>query len=354
MIDLKLVHEHTKGLEILFVEDNKQLRESTSGILENFFQHVDTACDGKDGLEKYHSRAKEHTEPYDLIITDINMPQLDGLEMSEKILEVDPTQAIICLTAYNESDYLLKAIQLGISSFLIKPLNLHELNRVLFKVCRGICDRKIVEKHYIMIEEMNTQLLSQNEVLEEKQKEQEKLIRILDTMIALKEGAATTQHIEKVTPHEESVDIEDQILQENQFYAEQIRQFIEEDLSELQKIHESLDADIISIMAGRTELIPSLSELFARYGTILRMYPCFESLSGAMGQLVQAMRENAMPKDSNNYDEIFSFLETFIYILGKWQQDIILKQNESFSHIDLSIIGDLETITNLWKAVCRR
>jgi hypothetical protein len=80
------------------------------------------------------------------------------------------------------------------------------------------------------------------------------------------------------------------------------------------------------------------------------MYSSFEALSAAMSNLVQAMHQESEPKNSNNREEIFNFLEAFMYILGKWQKDIIEQKDEKINQLDVSIIGDLETITNLWLA----
>jgi len=96
-------------------------------ILEEFFDNIIVAVDGEDGYEKF----KNNT--VDLIITDINMPKIDGLEMSKKIKELDNNIPIIVLSAHNESEYFLKSIHLGISDFLLKPININDLISVLEK-----------------------------------------------------------------------------------------------------------------------------------------------------------------------------------------------------------------------------
>ena len=341
MIDLKLVHEHTKNLHILYVEDNETLRESTLKVLNNFFDVVDVAVDGLDGVDKYKTFFNAHEKPYDLVVSDINMPHLNGVEMSKKILELDPHQSIIFITAHNEPEFLHQAISLGVSSFLLKPLNLQDLASVLFNVCRSISDRKIVQEHYEMMEEVNQQLENQNEALALKNKEQAKLIRVLDTMMAVKAHTNKVEHVEVQTPENK---------EKEESYYEQIQLLIEEDITELQEIHEALDADIISIIAGRDEYISNLPELFSRYASILGMYSSFEALSGAMSNLVHAIYQEEQPKNPNNHEEIFNFLEAFMYILGRWQKDIIAEKDEKINQLDVSIIGDLETITNLWLA----
>ena len=88
MYDLEKIIQNTSKIKVLYVEDNEQARVSTLAVLSEFFFNIIVAIDGEDGLEKF-SKNK-----IDLIITDINMPNLDGLDMIEKIREKN--KEIIC------------------------------------------------------------------------------------------------------------------------------------------------------------------------------------------------------------------------------------------------------------------
>jgi len=352
MVDLKLVHEYTKGLEVLYVEDNETLRDSTLKVLHNFFKEVHVAVDGRDGIDKYKTFQQSSGKTYDLVISDINMPHLNGVEMSSDIIKLEPTQSIIFITAHNEAEYLHQAISLGISSFLLKPLNLQDLASVLYKVCQAITDRQLVEEHYAMMEDINQQLENQNQALEEKNREQEKLIRILETMdIKVKQAKEATPS--KVTDPVDSSDAHAH-EKENSYY-EQMEQLVREDLSELQELHEELDTAIISVIGApndsvRNEMIYEIPGLFSRYASILGMYSAFEALNSAMQNLTKEMTENPLPRDESKTQDIFMFLEAFMYILGKWQKDLIEQEDNKIDQLDVSIIGDLETITNMWSA----
>jgi len=79
---------YSSTLTILYVEDDKAIREEMQETLEEFFQQVIVAKDGQEGLEKFSSyNEKFHSYP-DLVITDIRMPRLNGIEMSKKILSL--------------------------------------------------------------------------------------------------------------------------------------------------------------------------------------------------------------------------------------------------------------------------
>jgi len=196
-----------------------------------------------------------------------------------------------------------------------------------------------------MIEDMNQQLENQNQVLEAKTKEQEKLIRLLDTMEVKAKQAR--QPIDFATEDTSDTNAHEK---ENSYY-EQIDQLIREDLSELQELHEELDASIISVIeTASTQAHEEIGSHFSRYASILGFYPAFESLTSAMQNLTKAMSSYPEPKDSSKTEEIFMFLEAFMYILGKWQKELLEQSDEKVDQLDVSIIGDLETITNMWLA----
>ncbi len=118
---LEEVAKYTKSLTLLYVDDDKDTRDVTLMILEELFDNIIVAVDGEDGFEKF----KENN--IDLIITDINMPKMNGLEMSKKIKQIDLYVPIIVLTAFNDKNLLENALNIGIDSFINKPLEGIEL-----------------------------------------------------------------------------------------------------------------------------------------------------------------------------------------------------------------------------------
>ena len=119
-----------KTLNILYVEDEVSAREIFTKILKRFFNTVDAR---ENGLEGYIVFKEKHlkNEKYDLIISDINMPKLDGMEMLEKIREIDSLVPVVFITARHEADVLLKAIELQISDFIIKPIDFDGITKVV-------------------------------------------------------------------------------------------------------------------------------------------------------------------------------------------------------------------------------
>lgn len=138
MLNSKEILKYTKNLSILFVEDHDELRENTAEILKNFFSKVDSAEDGKEALKKYKENHKENSKYYDLVLSDIQMPNLNGVELTSKLYELNPSQLLIILSAHDDTKYLLPLINLGIEQFVKKPIDYQELLRALLNSSRKI------------------------------------------------------------------------------------------------------------------------------------------------------------------------------------------------------------------------
>ena len=138
MNDIKLMLKHTKTMTVLYIEDDEILLNTTARLFRNYFLHLDTAVDGEDGLNKYIAYEKENLKPYDLVITDIKMPKLDGLELIKKILNNNPMQSIIIISAHNENEFLESAIELGVTAFIPKPIDVKSLNQAIYKAYKAI------------------------------------------------------------------------------------------------------------------------------------------------------------------------------------------------------------------------
>ena len=140
-MDYDKIYAESKGLSLLFAEDSEPLREEMLDILEDFFENVVVAINGKEALDIY----KKSTEnsPFDLILSDIQMPLMNGVTLSKKIRDINPEQKIIILSAHSENKYLLELINVGISRFIEKPLNQDEFYTTLYQVCKEINQTKV-------------------------------------------------------------------------------------------------------------------------------------------------------------------------------------------------------------------
>jgi len=117
----------SESIHLLYVEDNKNIRETTGAILKIFFPNFHVANDGEEGLKLFAKNS------IDLIITDINMPNMDGLQMSKEIKSINDNVEIIITSAYNEKNYLIKSQKMGITTYLHKPVDLQQLVETLIQ-----------------------------------------------------------------------------------------------------------------------------------------------------------------------------------------------------------------------------
>jgi len=111
----------TKDIKLLYVEDNDELREETLEILEYYFQNIVVAKNGEEGLELY-KREFESKTCFDIVVSDIEMPKMDGVLMCKKIKEIKKDQIVVLLSAYDTKEYLKEAINLGVDKFIVKPI----------------------------------------------------------------------------------------------------------------------------------------------------------------------------------------------------------------------------------------
>ena len=141
-----------KEYTLLYVEDNKEISEEIVFFLEPKFKELHISYDGKEGLEAF----KKHKP--DMIITDLQMPNMNGIDMIAKIRELDSTVPIIITTAFNESSYLLKAIELQVDGYQMKPTNMKELINRLYKIVEPIELKKELKMRNEELVEINHNL----------------------------------------------------------------------------------------------------------------------------------------------------------------------------------------------------
>jgi DNA-binding NtrC family response regulator len=125
-----------KGLDILLVEDEDDLRRETAAFLELFCNKVIQADNGRNALDLFEA------ERPDLVISDIRMPFMDGLELAARLKSRSPDTPILFCTAFTETFYLLKAIELGVVAFIRKPVDTDELLAVIARAAEPLLQRR--------------------------------------------------------------------------------------------------------------------------------------------------------------------------------------------------------------------
>ena len=133
--------DYLKNLTCLYVEDDEKIRESFLMILNKIFKNVLISENGKEGLELF----KQHHP--DIILSDIKMPEMDGLEMTKEIKSLNQDAYIILLTAFTDIEFLKKAIDLGVEGYITKPIDKKKLYQKLNFLADIIKHKKEAEEN---------------------------------------------------------------------------------------------------------------------------------------------------------------------------------------------------------------
>ena len=128
MNSIQEIKDLAQNYSVLYVEDDEKVRKGVLRYLKSFFKKVDGAINGEEGLSLY----KESL--YDIVITDIEMPKMNGLTMAAKIKEINENQEILIISAYSESNFFMDSIHIGVSGYIIKPIDFRQINQVLYKI----------------------------------------------------------------------------------------------------------------------------------------------------------------------------------------------------------------------------
>ncbi len=108
---------YKRSLKLLYVEDDENVRIPTAKLLDRCSKELYIACDGVEGLELF----KKYSP--DVVVTDITMPRMDGLEMAEQIRKTSQFTPIIVTTAHFDAEFLMRAISIGINQYIAKPVD---------------------------------------------------------------------------------------------------------------------------------------------------------------------------------------------------------------------------------------
>lgn len=122
------------NMRILYAEDDIELRETTASIFQDLHFEVDVADNGKEALDKYLNNPLG----YDIVITDLNMPYMSGMELIKHIQEHHFDQAIIVISAHNETEFFLESIRNNVLGYILKPVDFEQLIETLYKTCTTV------------------------------------------------------------------------------------------------------------------------------------------------------------------------------------------------------------------------
>ncbi len=163
---------------ILFVEDEKEIRDNYTKYLKRHFSEVYEAEDGLEGYEIYKDKKPE------LMIVDINLPKMNGIELLQKIRQTDHSVKVIMLTANSDQTNLLSATELKLVKYLVKPITRDDLKNALDMAIEEYSKFEVISKKVLHLSDNYTwnfdleELYYNNDMVSLTQKEQ-KLLNLL-------------------------------------------------------------------------------------------------------------------------------------------------------------------------------
>lgn len=135
-------------LTLLFVDDDEGIRNGVSRFLKRRFRNYYEAPNGREGFALY-----QQYRP-DVIVTDVTMPVMDGLEMARRIKADDESMPIIVNSAHNEMDFFAEAIEIGVDAYILKPTDLHALLFLILKSVQPLLKQRALENQNRLIQHL--------------------------------------------------------------------------------------------------------------------------------------------------------------------------------------------------------
>lgn len=306
-------------MNLLLVEDDTVLQSQLKQLLGRFFSRVDVADNGLEGMNRYSERL------YDLIVTDLTMPIMDGISFCKNVREINEQQNILVLSAHSDSEKLLELVNIGIDGFMLKPVNMEIVLNQLCKTTQAIYNKKMLSYYSSMLEETNEELRYSNKELDSTLNE---LTRFKTSNKELETTSQTDDMISAVDFHN-TYSIEFDKTNEDLEYLEDTFNSM---LIKLEKTHKS-------------EIIRQLAQLLNDYASVVNNFQEFENLYNSLKKLEKAFisakdldMQNIMPKMIYLFDTLEEWRKGIFFYESA--QDIYamdkLLQN-AFNQINLGI-----------------
>lgn len=319
-LSFSTVFEMTSSLNLLYVEDDEGIAESFSELLHRFFPSMVRCSHGQQGLEKYQ---EGH---YDIVITDIRMPIMDGITMIRHIKEINPEQLFIVTSAHNETEYFLELIRLGIGRFLPKPFETHVVMEGLYQTSKVIQEHKLLLAYMGKLEKITLELKEKNDELEAALFENR-----------MKENALLLQIAKNESPSYDYTHAPKKV------YA---NLFSDQQQQELEILEDKL-SDFVGFLLLSSTLnandIETFGKEFIRFSEIIGEHTCFIPLSKKIRQLCLKLQTYPVHLKIDQKKAALHF-ESFAVILMQWRKALLNDGMSDVAFFDRSLIYDIDMI----------
>ena len=323
MLSAKDLKELSSTLNILYAEDEKMLRESMQTTLSKLFKNVYVAVNGQEAFEIFKK------EDIDLVITDINMPIMSGTELIQSIHKHTKNEVFITIiSAHNESRLLTSLINLGIHSFLNKPLDKQHLINSLYKTCQVIVDRKRLKEYEIALQKEILAMNRKNKILE--QKLNQLAVQTNKNLHNRKKVKGTFQKKESLVDNSEN-------------YYETL---LQDDKDELSDLSIELDSFIALMFQGQNlnkDYLIKLSNVYKKYASVISTYPEFFEIATLLQDFSNSILD-LEEKFMQDLEQTGTLFESLQLTLENYRENIWNKEAKNPRFYNASLVNDIQLV----------
>jgi len=323
MISAKELKELSSSLNILYAEDEEMLRESMQITLAKLFKNIYVAKNGQEAFEHFKK------EDIDLVVTDINMPIMSGIELISSIHKYSDEEVFITVvSAHTESKLLTSLINMGINSFLNKPLDKQHLINSLYKTCKVITDRKLLKEYELQLQSELLVMDRKNKILEQK----------------LNQLAVQTNKNVKNTTNVKGTFEKKEVIKENSdnYYETLLR----DDKDELSDLSTELDSFIALMFQGQElnkDYLIKLSDVYRKYSSTISTYPEFFEIATFLQDFSHAIL-NLEEKFMQNLEQTGTLFESLQLTLENYRENIWNKKAKNPRFYNASLVNDIQLV----------
>lgn len=303
---LKELKHFAKDLSILVVEDDKELNEELVELVDIFFKKTDFAYDGAEALEKYRKFQ------YDLVLSDITMPKMNGVKLSQELININKFQSIVILSAHSEVSYMIDLIDIGIHQFVAKPFEQQELLYRLLKVCENKIHKQELKRFINGTKSVKEKTISTDEIKTTQTKQIKKEVEQKDLNASIEhEQVAATKFMEEL-----KIDTLAWIS-------------IEPQIEELLEVNEDFEELIEKIYLNdiTTEIINSISVILRKIYSIFTYIDELSNISDVIFELASFLDSINVDELSDEKKQKLKILEFIYDDLSRFIQTVFVYQD---------------------------
>jgi CheY-like chemotaxis protein len=315
--DLKIFGKH---LSLLIVEDEVELREELVSFFESFFKNVKYAQNGVEALELYKKNI------FDIVITDLNMPKMNGIELSRQIRTLNKNQVIIVLSGYID-DYVIDLIDIGIQALIIKPYKLENFLQKVLVQCENIILKKEFDK------------IKLDKTLQKNSHKPPKEIKFTTIETIAKEIVDCKDINQMVKEYKETFSVDEEI-------DDTMWMYLSSDIEDLNSSYEDV-VNLITLNGMSEKYKSDLIKIFNRYHSILTLIPGLNPLSLIFSDLSDVLEDLDLNFFKNKSEEIFDVFEYFYDdIINFFNVVFINKESKNITYLTDSFRSSVEQFKN--------